>query len=284
MYLDIILGDALRILPAIPDKTIDLCCLDPPYYRNIDEDWDYQWKTEQKYLMWCREWLKECERILKDTGSIYVFGNPNMASKIKVEIMDKLFIFRSWIVWIKRDGFVYTKKRYIPNQEVILYFTKSDDYTFNIDDIRVPYRSKKRMQHAKKKGILKNGKRWFPNPNGKMCSDVWESASERHRVKVNGRVKKLNHPTPKPYPIIERIVKASSKPNDVVIDFFAGTGTTGNACRELNRNCILIEKEKCYFDLIGDSFRDAVPDTKIITNKRNIMDKDYFSKRLRGIP
>jgi site-specific DNA-methyltransferase (adenine-specific) len=81
-----------------------------------------------------------------------------------------------------------TKKKYVNAQEAILFFTKSDEYVFNVDDIRVPYDSTERIEHAKRKGIIKNGKRWYPNPKGKLCTDVWHFSSERHKNKVNGKV------------------------------------------------------------------------------------------------
>ena len=74
-----------------------------------------------------------------------------------------------------------TKTRFANGQETILFFTKSKRYTFNANDIRVPYESTERMKHAAVKGILKNGKRWFPNPEGRLCGEVWHITSERHK-------------------------------------------------------------------------------------------------------
>ena len=99
-----------------------------------------------------------------------------------------------------------------------------------------------------KKGILKNGKRWYPNPNGKLCPDVWEISSQRHKQKLNGKTQKLNHPTPKPKDMIERMIKASSKEGDIVLDLFAGSGTASIVARELNRNFIGCESNKEYIN------------------------------------
>jgi site-specific DNA-methyltransferase (adenine-specific) len=106
------------------------------------------------------------------------------------------------------------------------------------------------MAHAAKKGILKNGKRWFPNENGKLCNDVWEITSQRHKEKVNGKVQTLAHPTIKPYEMIERIVKASSNENDLVLDLFSGSGMTSVVSRDLNRRFIGCERDSNYISYI----------------------------------
>ena len=116
--------------------------------------------------------------------------------------------------------------------------------------MRIEYTSKKRMEHAKKRGILKNGKRWYPNPAGKLCIDVWEFSSYRHNNKVNGKVVKSKHPTPKPEKLIERMILASSNENSTVLDLFSGTGTTSFLAKKLGRNFIGCELNKEFCQLI----------------------------------
>ena len=146
--------------------------------------------------------------------------------------------FRNWITWDKRDGLSNGSRKYANGQETILFFTKGDRYAFNADDIRVPYESSDRILYAQRTGIIKNGKRWFPNPKGKLCGEVWHITSERHKNKLNGKTPKLPHFTPKPLEMIERIIKASSNHGDLVLDCFMGTGTTALAAKNLGRNYI----------------------------------------------
>ena len=149
------------------------------------------------------------------------------------------------------------KRRYNGNQESILFYTmNTKNYYFDYESIRVPYDSAKRIEHASKKGILKNGKRWFPNPNGKLCPDVWEFASVRHTNKVAGKVVKQNHPTPKPREMIERMIKASSKQGDLVLDLFSGTGITSLVASELGRKFIGCEANVEYLDCGLEVVRD----------------------------
>jgi site-specific DNA-methyltransferase (adenine-specific) len=142
-----------------------------------------------------------------------------------------------------------SKKRYTHGQETILFMTRSDKYTFNADDIRVPYESTERIASAQKTGLLKNGKRWYPNPNGRLCGEVWHITSERHKQKVNGKVSKLGHSTPKPTEMIERMIKASSNAGDLVLDCFVGSGTTAVCSKRLGRNYICSDSNLEYVEL-----------------------------------
>jgi len=119
----------------------------------------------------------------------------------------------------------------------------------------LPYDSTERMKHAEKKGILKNGKRWFPNPGGKLCGEVWHITSERHKNKVNGKTQKMMHITPKPTELIERIIKASSNEGDLVLDCFVGSGTTAIVAKKLKRNFICSDNNKKYVNFANNNLK-----------------------------
>jgi len=231
----------------VTDNSIDLIVTDPPY--NMKKaDWD-TFKTEKDFLDWTFAWIDESIKKLKQNGSLYIFNTPYNSAFILQHLVSQGMIFQNWITWDKRDGLGSAKRKYSNGQETILFFTKGKNHTFNYDDIRVPYDSTSRIAHASKKGILKNGKRWFPNPNGRLCGEVWHFSSQRHKEKINGKTPKLLHLTPKPLDMIERIIKASSNPNDLVMDMFLGSGTTALACHNLNRNFIGTELNKDYYQL-----------------------------------
>jgi len=228
--------DCFEFLKLIPDGYIDLIVIDPPY--NMGKgNWD-KFKTEKEFFNFTYSYLDELIKKLKNTGSLYIFNTPYNCAFILRYLVRQGMIFKNWITWDKRDGLSGTKKKYVNAQEVVLFFTKSNEYVFNADDIRVPYDSIERIEHAKRKGIIKNGKRWFPNPKGKLCTDVWHFSSERHKNKINGKVIKMGHPTPKPLDLVERIIKASSNKGDLVLDCFMGIGTTAIASKKLGRNFI----------------------------------------------
>src|SRR5699024_1244616 len=133
--------------------------------------------------------------------------------------------------------------------ETILFFTKSKTYTFNADAIRIPYESTSRIEAAQTKGILKSGKRWFPNPNGRLVGEVWHIVSERHKNKKNGKTQKFEHLTPKPLEMIYRMVLARSNTGDLVMYCFVGSGTTAISAKRLGRNFICSDNNSVYVDL-----------------------------------
>ena len=231
----------------VDDCTVDLAVVDPPYNLNKAE-WDC-FAGQDNFLSFTREWLGLLLPKIKEGGSLYVFNTPFNAAHILCFLAEQDMCFQNWIVWDKRDGMSAPRRKYANGQEAILFFTKEGSHVFNYNDIRTPYLSKERMQHAAKTGILKNGKRWYPNPAGKLCTDVWHFSSARHTQKENGKTQKTQHLTPKPPEMIRRMITASSRSGDLVLDCFMGSGTTAVVCQEMGRNFIGCEKDKAYYRL-----------------------------------
>ena len=233
--------DCFDFLYSVEPNIVDLAIVDPPY--NMGKaDWD-TFEDEEEFFHWTYEWLDGVINSLKTTGSLYVFNTPYNCAYILRYLVSVGMKYRNWITWDKRDGVGYTKSHYPRRQETILFFTMSDEYTFNPDDVRVPYESETRV----KSGVIKDGKRWFPNPKGRLRGDVWHVTSERHKTKVNGKTMKLPHITPKPLDLIEALVKASSNEGDLVLDCFLGSGTTAVACKKLDRRFIGTEADTEFF-------------------------------------
>ncbi|MDD6055938.1 MAG: site-specific DNA-methyltransferase [Helicobacteraceae bacterium] len=246
LYNKIFIGDVFDFLEKLPDSCIDLAIIDPPYNLKIAE-WD-SFKNEAEFLEFSFAWIDKMLLKLKKNGSFYIFNTPYNCALFLHYLQGKA-VFQNFITWYKKDGLSYTKKRFVNNQESILFYTMdSKGYYFDCESIRIPYDSTSRINHAKKCGILKNGKRWYPNENGKLCPDVWEIVSQRHKEKVNGKVIKPKHPSIKPREMIERIIKASSKEGDLVLDLFAGSGMACEVARELGRYFVGCERNREYLD------------------------------------
>ena len=244
----IILKDCFDFIASIDNNVIDLAIVDPPYFLKKG-DWD-TFHNEKEFFDFTFRWIDTLIPKLGSGASIYIFNTPYNSAFILNHLVKRGMFFQNWLTWDKRDGFCHTKKKFIPNQETILFFSKDNPKTFNADDVRIEYDSTERMIHAKKKGILKkNGSRWFPNEKGKLCGDVWHMASERHKNKINGKTVSMGHATPKPIEMIERIIKASSKEKDIVFDCFAGSGTTAIAARKLNRNFLCADNCQEFVEL-----------------------------------
>ena len=229
--------DCLKLINLIPDKIIDLAIIHPPY--NMQKAYWDTFKNHSDFLKFTFNWIDHLIPKIKDTGSLYIFNTPFNSAYIMQYLIKKELFFQNWITWNKKDGLGFAVKKYCSKQETILFFSKTKKYTFNYNEIRVPYESENRS----KCGVIKNGKRWFPNKNGKLCSDVWHITSERHKNKINGKTQKNEHITIKPLELVERIIKASSNENDLVLDCFSGSGTTAIASKKLNRNFICSEAD-----------------------------------------
>ena len=226
---DIITGDALEELKKLADNSVDLVIADPPYNLGKNYGNNIDKRTFDEYLDFSRNWLAETKRILKPTGSVYVFMGFRFISYLYNIFEQELQMhFNGWITWHYTQGIGRTKG-FSPRHDDILLFTKTDNFKFNLDSVRVPqkyFRERNNMRGA--------------NPG-----DVWEF-SHVHYCNSN----RQNHPTQKPEGVIERMVLASSDENDFVIDPFAGSGTTLRVCQQTNRRCLGIEINPTFVSMI----------------------------------
>ena len=224
----IIEDDAINYLKNIDTKTVDVIIADPPYNLGKDYGNNKDQKTFDEYMNFSRIWIKEAHRVLKDSGSIYIFMGVRFISYLFALLeKENKFVFNSWITWHYTQGLGKTKG-FSPRHDDILMFTKTNNYKFFLDEVRVPqkyYRSVNNMRGA--------------NPG-----DVW-AFSHVHYCNAN----RQPHPTQKPEALIERMILASSEINDLILDPFSGSGTTLRVCQQLNRDCIGIELNPEYVAL-----------------------------------
>lgn len=223
--IDIRTGDALDVLAALPDTSVDLVIADPPYNLKKDYGNDSDHREFDDYLDFSRRWIAECRRVMKPTATLYAFMGVRFISYIyDILERDSGLRFNSWICWHYTQGLGKTRG-FSPRHDDILMFTAGEDFTFNLDAVRVPqkyYRERNNMRGA--------------NPG-----DVW-AFSHVHYSHPN----RQPHPTQKPEGLIERMVRASSNPGDLVLDPFAGSGTVPRVCQQLDRRCIGIELNPEY--------------------------------------
>lgn len=223
-----VLGDALYELPKLESESFDLVIADPPY--NLGKDYGNNPDSREfgDYLDFTQKWLHEAYRLLKPQGTIYVFmGFRFIAYLYSILERDLGLFFNSWIVWHYTQGIGRTKG-FSPRHDDILMFTKSKNFVFNLDCVRIPqkyYRERNNMRGA--------------NPG-----DVWEF-SHVHYCHGN----RQNHPTQKPEGLIERLVLASSNKGASVLDPFLGSGTTLRVCQHLGRSGTGIELNPEYLEI-----------------------------------
>lgn len=232
----IIHGDVLTAIKTIETESVDLIFADPPY--NIGKDFDglkEQW-LEDDFLEWCYEWLEECYRVLKKDGTFYLMNSTENMPFLDIWCRKKFHI-KSRIVWTYDSSGVQAKKYFGSLYEPILMMTKSkDNYTFNHEDIMVEAKT-----GAKRK--LMDYRKNPPQPYNtkKVPGNVWEYSRVRYKM-----LEYENHPTQKPEALLERIVKASSNVDDIVLDPFSGSFTTCATAKKLGRKSIGIEINEDY--------------------------------------
>lgn len=227
-------GGCLDIMPTIPDNSVDLIFLDPPfnlkkiYLEKYDDN-----LSEAEYLNWQYSVIKESFRILKNTGNLVYHNIPRWAYKI-ANYADKFGVFQNWIVW-DNAGSMPTPSRLYPKHYSFLWFSKTKNKKFNKLYYPIQLCRKCGVSVKDYGGKYKNLK----EINGykvTVLSDVW---TDIHRIKHNKN--KSRQANELPLAIMERFVKMLTYENDTILDPFMGSGTTGVACKKLNRKFIGID-------------------------------------------
>lgn len=233
----VIFGDALVMLSTIPNESVDLIFADPPYnIGKIFNSHQDKWESDEDYIKWCYTWLDLCIEKIKPNGSFYVMTSTQTMPYFDLYLRTKLTILAR-IVWYYDSSSVQAKNYYGSLYEPILFCVKDqNNYTFNAQEILVEAKT-----GAKRKLI--DYRKPVPtvyNPQ-KVPGNVWEIPRVRYRMAEYEK-----HPTQKPIALLERIILASSMPDNLVLDPFSGTFTTSFAAQKLGRRSIGIEIDEEY--------------------------------------
>ncbi|MHA2226586.1 MAG: DNA-methyltransferase [Candidatus Hodarchaeales archaeon] len=233
--------DFLKFSTKIASESIDVIITSPPY--NIGKEYEKRQSIDQ-YLEWTTKVLLECRRVLKKTGSIFWQVGTYVGKRgahfpwdiLLFPIFLKLdFIPRNRIVWIRQHG-THAKHKFSNRHETILWFTKTNEYKFTLDVIRVP------QKYPKKKGYRKGNAygKFTSDPRGKNPGDVWAFRNVKHNHE-----EQTEHPCQFPEDLVARIILATTTSADIVLDPFIGSGTTAVVARDHNRRfigCEILEK------------------------------------------
>ncbi|WP_411033121.1 site-specific DNA-methyltransferase [Shinella sp. BYT-45] len=248
----IIKGDCVAALDALPDQSVDVIFADPPYNLQlggmlhrpdqslvdaVDDAWD-QFASFEAYDAFTRAWLLACRRVLKPSGTIWVIGSYHNIFRVGATLQDLNFWILNDIVWRKTNPMPNFKGRRFQNaHETLIWATrdpKAKGYTFNYDAMK-----------AANDDVQMRSDWLFPICNG----------GERLKDADGRKV----HPTQKPEALLARILMASSKPGDVVLDPFFGSGTTGAVAKRLGRHFVGIEREQAYIDAARERIEAVEP-------------------------
>ncbi len=230
-------ADCLKVLPGIEASSVDTIFADPPF--NLDKQYGSKVDdnlSEKEYVIWSKAWLKECIRILKPGGSLFVYNLPKWNITLGAYLLEEGMLFRHWIaVNIKLS--LPIQGRLYPSHYSLLYYTKGKPKTFR--KIRTPI---KVCRHCSKELKDYGGHRDAMNPNGVNLADVWDDIPPVRHRKFKSEKRTENQLSTK---LVNRVVQMSTQEGDIVLDPFGGSGTTYDVCERSNRYWIGIEKESC---------------------------------------
>lgn len=288
MTITIRCGDVVEQLKQIKENSVDAVIVDPPYNLGMDE-WD-KWPSNEDFGVWCCTWAKQAFRVLRPGGSILSFSSNRTYHWMAWGIESAGFVTRDMIEWVYWTT-MPRKNNLKSCHEPIYYGTKgTKNITVNIEECRVPLTAgiKKEFDHlllpnmptgkhpgrgaysgtgaAKKYGRAVDDKPYQMNEAGRHPYNiVTENIADEITYPINVLdVKKpksrrdiiAGHQTQKPVPVMKWLVSLVTEPGDLIVDCFAGTGTTGVATLELGRNVILIDREQEYVDLMNERFQE----------------------------
>jgi adenine-specific DNA-methyltransferase len=274
---EVIEGDCLSILPGIPDGSVDAVITDPPYMGVVGNAWDNAWADDDAFLSWCGSWLRECARVLRPNGCVWVFCYPRMASRMEAEVGQHFRVLSS-VVWDKstaRDGAQWKQDRsslrtWFPASERIIYaehkpngpggpispqavrhqhYAGMAGHWFGASQWELPTAANYEWLRGKLNGVLRRDyeelrrdyeelRRPFAIGPSDQFTDVW-----RFDPEPPGRGGS-RHPCAKPLHMMEHIIRTTTRPGALVLDPFAGSGTTGAAAVALGRAFVGIEQDE----------------------------------------
>ncbi len=232
--------DMFKTLDFLPDASVDLLIVDPPYnLTKVFGNSIFKERDFEEYKKWLDKWLKKLPRIMKDDASIYICSDWKTSIAIP-EIAGKYFILQNRISWEREKG-RGAKDNWKNCLEDIWFFTKSKDYKFNLDAVKIqrPVIAPYRDDSGAPKDWCDDGSRKYRLT---YPSNIWTDIS----IPFWSMPENTPHPTQKPEKLIAKLILASSNEGDVVLDPFLGSGTTSVVAKKLKRRYIGIEREKEY--------------------------------------
>lgn len=272
----IICGDAVQVMNDLPKSSIDLIFADPPYnmqikgnllrpdfskVEGVDDEWD-KFANYQAYDEFTTSWLKAAHRLLKPTGAIWVIGTYHNIYRVGKSLQDIGFWVINEIIWEKTNPMPnFMGVRFTNAHETLIWAKKDKNSKYTIN------------YHAMK-----------PFNDGKQMRSTWEMpiCKGKERIRINGE---SAHSTQKPLSLLYRILLASTNPDDVVLDPFFGTGTTGAAAKILHRNWIGIENDPTYIPIAKNRIdriqeEDYSPEAFMVRDEKRLAPRVAFSRLL----
>ena len=226
-------GDCCEVLASLPRESVDLVLTDPPYNIGIDYGSGKKADLRDDYDIWCGRWIGWCCRALKPHGSIWVISGQEHGADIDIAMRNCDLVVRNRITWHETFG-VQCQRKFARTSRPIYYAVKDEKhFTFNREAVTVP--SDRQTKYGDRRAA----------PGGKVMGDVWQI----NRVCGTFKERVAGVPTQLPSELVARIIGVSSNPGDVVLDPFAGSGTTLAVAKQMGRKATVIELNPEYAEI-----------------------------------
>lgn len=256
---ELIVGDALEVLPALPEKHFQLIIADPPYFQVLlEHEWDNVWDSPDGYLDWVARWVKECKRLLRPDGLLYIFGQLGKREHVWLHVCSRLarvMQFHDMIIWDRAVGYNERYDSFTPQYEMILALRPEADSAtyFDKDAVRIPYGEDKIKAYLRDKRYKDMEAREQHLRRGKYATNILRVPSLKGTSK-----EKAGHPAQKPIALIRQLIVSGSRKDDVILDPFLGSGTTAEAAESLGRRWVGIESNPAYAHIAKNRLKKAI--------------------------
>jgi len=240
-------GDALDVLPTLEAGQYQTIIADPPYFQVLlEESWDNTWHSADDYLAWTLKWVRECKRVLRPDGLLYVFGQLGKREHVWLHTCSMLareMQFHDMIIWDRAVGYNERSDSFTPQYEMILVLRQTEESKpyFDKDAVRIPYEEDRIQTYLKDKRYKDMEAREKHLRKGKYATNIMRIPSLKGTT-----AEKIGHPSQKPIALISQLVASSSRKNDAILDPFLGSGTTAEAAQRLGRKWVGIEVSQDY--------------------------------------
>ena len=249
-------GDVMRVLKDLPDNSVDMIFGDPDYNVGIKYGGNNYTKNFDEYINWYIELTKESMRVLKNDGNLFMLNYPQQNAHLRVKYLDLQFPYINEYVWVYNTNVGHTPKRFTTAHRSILHVRKNIDNKFFKDEVALPY---KNPTDRRIRQNLANGSR------GRMPYSWFE-----FNLVKNVSKEKTEHACQIPQKLTEMLIKATTKPRDIALILFGGSGAEIDVCKKLNRQFISAELNKKYCDIINSRLSNGfiVSKYKLLNGKK----------------
>ena len=257
----LIKGDCMAVMKQYSDNHFQAIIADPPYFQALTTvDWDNSWVDSDAWLTWSLEWIKECRRVLRDDGILFIFGQLGQREHVWLHLCSeasKIMQFHDMVIWDRVVGYNDRGDSFTPQYEMALMLRKEEksEVYFDKDSVRIEYNEATIQKYMKDKRYKDMVAREAHLRKGKKATNILSVPSLK-----GASSEKVGHPSQKPEALIDILIQSTTRPGDLILDPFLGSGTTAVVAQALGRRWVGIDLEQEYIDMSKKRLKARFPE------------------------